>query len=457
MKRGRWPRLVFLIATLLALIAVALPVAAKTNNGRSNAPTVRFATFNASLTRNFAPGSPGSLIDDLSSTPGDAQAQAVAEIIQRTRPEVLLVNEFDYDELGSDGASEAAELFQDNYLSVPQMGAEAIVYPYRMAFVSNTGVHSSTAPSAPPSGFDFDNNGLLDPVSSPFNFVYAGDSFGFGWFPGQFAFTVYSMHPILNEDVRTFQNFLWKDMPGALLPFDPATGESWYSPEELDVFRLSSKNHADVPIQVGNKTVHFLVSHPTPPVFDDPPDFPPGVDFNGKRNHDEIRFWADYVGPGVSRSAYIYDDAGNYGGLQPGSLFVIAGDQNSDPFDGDSIPGSAQLLVENPKVNAKVTPAGPGGVDRSANQPGNESHLGNPAFDTADFSEPPFGPGNLRADYVLPSKSLQIRDAGVFWPADDDPLSRLTGTGIFNDPNQQPSSDHRLVWIDVSHGGFPRR
>jgi hypothetical protein len=42
----------------------------------------------------------------------------------------------------------------------------------------------------------------------------------------------------------------------------------------------------------------------------------------------------------------------------------------------------------------------------------------------------------------------------VFWPADDDPLSRLTGTGIFGDP--VPTSDHRLVWVDVSHGGFPR-
>ena len=62
--------------------------------------------------------------------------------------------------------------------------------------------------------------------------------------------------------------------------------------------------------------------------------------------------------------------------------------------------------------------------------------------------------GNLRADYVLLSKSLQIQDTGVFWPADDDPLNRLTGTGVFGDP--VPSSDHRLVWVDVSHGGFPK-
>ena len=45
---------------------------------------------------------------------------------------------------------------------------------------------------------------------------------------------------------------------------------------------------------------------------------------------------------------------------------------------------------------------------------------------------------------------LQIRDAGVFWPKTDDPLFSLVGTFPF------PSSDHRLVWIDASHGGFPK-
>ena len=432
--RRRWTRLAVLLAAVIGLIAVALPVAANSENGNSNPPTVRFATFNASLNR----ASEGELIDDLS-TGGDTQAQAVAEIIQRTHPEVLLINEFDYDDEGPEGTSKAGQEFQDNYLSIGQMGAVPINYDYRMAFPSNTGIHS---------GKDFDNNTIIDPEPGSFN--YANDSYGFGFFPGQFAFIVYSMHPILEDDIRTFQNFLWQDMPGALLPFDPNNNdEPWYSEAELDVFRLSSKNHVDVPIQVGNKVVHFLVSHPTPPVFDDPI-----IDQNGTRNHDEIRFWADYVGPGKNRGSYIYDDGGNFGGLKPGSLFVIAGDQNSDPNDGDSVPGSAQLLLDNPRVNDKVTPSSQGGVDRSANQPGNEMHTGDPAEDTADFSEPPFGPGNLRADYVLPSKNLQIRDAGVFWPADADPLMRLTGTGIFGDP--VPSSDHRLVWVDVSHGGFPK-
>jgi hypothetical protein len=427
----------YLIPVLLLIFLAANGLAFASGDGAQGAKAIRFATFNASLNREFAPGTDGSLIDDLS-TRANAQAQAVAEIIQRTRPEVLLLNEFDYDDMGPAGSSLAAQLFQNNYLSISQMGAEPIVYPHRFVAPSNTGIHS---------GFDLDNNGIIDPVSAPFNFDYAGDSFGFGTFPGQYGMAVLSMHPINADDVRNFQNFLWKDMPGALLPFDPATGMSWYSDEELDVFRLSSKSHWDVPVEIGHNTVHFLVSHPTPPVFDDPI-----IDQNGRRNYDEIRFWADYVTP--AQGDYIYDNEGVTGGLQPGAMFVIAGDQNSDPFDGDSIPGSAQLLLLHPLVNDKVTPSSQGGIDRAAAQPGNEDHLGDPAYDTADFSEPPFGPGNLRADYVLPRKNLRITGAGVFWPADDDPLSRLTGTGIFGDPNQQPSSDHRLVWIDVSHGGF---
>jgi 3-phytase/alkaline phosphatase D len=249
---------------------------------------------------------------------------------------------------------------------------------------------------------------------------------------------VLSRYPIDEDNIRTFQNFLWKDMPGAMLPRNP-DGSSFYTPEALAIFRLSSKNHWDVPILVDGKTVHFLTSHPTPPVFDDPV-----IDQNGTRNNDEIRFWADYVIP--SRSGYIYDDDGNYGGITPGDPFVIAGDQNSDPFDGDSVPGSIDQLLEHPLVNTKVTPDSEGGPEQAVIQDeNNDDHIGDPAFDTADFSEETFGgPGNLRADYVLPRKQLQITAAGVFWPTTDDPLFRLTGGGF-----PVVSSDHRLVWVDV--------
>ena len=145
----------------------------------------------------------------------------------------------------------------------------------------------------------------------------------------------------------------------------------------------------------------------------------------------------------------IYDDDGSTGGLRPGSAFVIAGDQNSDPLDGDSIPGSIQQLLDNPRVNTSVTPVSDGAVEAAALQGGaNATHRSDPAFDTADFSDS--APGNLRADYVLPSRSLRILDAAVFWPMQADPLFRLTGVFPF------PSSDHRLVWVDVMVPGVAR-
>jgi endonuclease/exonuclease/phosphatase family protein len=394
--------------TFLILTAVVFVAAFGTAQAAAgNKADVRFATFNASLNRNFE----GQLVTDLS-TPANAQAKAVAEIIQRARPDVLLINEFDF-------APAALALFQDNYLSISQNGAAPISYPHRFIAPSNTGV---------PSGFDLDNNGS---VGGP------NDAWGFGFFPGQFGMAVYSKYPIDTNGARTFRNFLWKDMRGARLPDDPATPQrgDWYSGAELEQFPLSSKSHWDLPVLIGKKTVHFLVSHPTPPVFDGP------EDRNGTRNFDEIRFWADYISP--ARADYIYDDAGQRGGLKPGAPFVIAGDQNSDPLDGDSIPGAIQQLIQHPLVNTKFTPSSPGAVEQSALQGGaNTAHRSDPRFDTADFADS--APGNLRADYVLPRKTIQILDGAVFWPLMSDPFFQPVGVFPF------PSSDHRLVWIDVA-------
>ncbi|MGI5282445.1 endonuclease/exonuclease/phosphatase family protein [Nonomuraea polychroma] len=401
------------VLSVAAAAAALLPLAPGTAEAASRA--ARFATFNASLNRNVE----GQLVSDLS-TPDNTQAKVIAEIIQRARPDVLLINEFDYDAAGT-----AARLFQDNYLSIGQGGAQPITYRYRYTAPSNTGIAS---------GFDLNNNGSV--VNTPGAPGYGDDAFGFGAFPGQYGMVVYSKYPIDVRRIRTFQKFLWKDMPGAVLPDDPATPEpaDWYSPEELQVLRLSSKSHWDVPVRVGHRTVHFLVSHPTPPTFDG------AEDRNGRRNHDEIRLWADYTNPG--RGGYLYDDRGRRGGLQPGEAFVIAGDQNADPSDGDSYQGAIHQLLDHPKIDGGFAPSSAGATEAAALQGGaNATHKGDPKYDTADFADT--APGNLRADYVLPSKRLRVAGGGVFWPVSSDPLSRLTGVFPF------PSSDHRLVWLDV--------
>jgi hypothetical protein len=410
-----------LAAVALGLLAVAAPPALADDRSK----TLRFTTFNASVNRNAE----GQLTEELANGE-DPQLRNVAEIIQRARPDVLLVNEFDF---VPDGL--AARLFQRNYLSVSQNGARPIVFPHRFVAPSNTGIAS---------GKDFDNNGQA--VTEPGSGLYGNDAFGFGEFPGKFGMAVFSRLPIDTRRARTFQLFRWRDMPGALLPDDPATAApaDWYSPDELEVFRLSSKSHWDLPIQVGRgERVHFLVSHPTPPVFDGP------EDRNGTRNHDEIRFWADYVTPGAG--GYIYDDRGRRGGLGRGEHFVIAGDQNADPFDGDSTEDAILQLLDNPRINTTRTPSSPGGPEQSMLQGGaNASHVGNPAFDTADFADT--APGNLRADYVLPDRDTRIVDSFVFWPLSSDPLFPLVGLfdpALLPDGNGFPSSDHRLVAVDL--------
>ena len=395
----------------------------------TGADPIRVATFNTSLFRD----NEGEIVSDLA-TPDNAQARTAAEIVQRVAPDLLLVNEFDHVRFDV-----AADLFRLHYLERGQdtlgLGdpAAPIEYPYVFTAPSNTGVAS---------GFDFDNNGIA--ASETGDRGYGEDALGFGVFPGQYGMAVLSKYPILYDEVRTFQTFLWKDMPGARLPDDPATPEpaDWYSPEELEVFRLSSKNFWDVPVLVGGEVVHMLAAHPTPPTFDG------AEDRNGTRNADEIRLIADYVTPGAGD--YIYDDAGRHGGLAEGERFVILGDMNADPFDGDSLDSAIRQLLDNPAVDDSLKPASAGGPEQSALQGrANAEHEGDPAFDTADFADG--APGNIRVDYALPSaEGLAPRAAGVFWPRSDDPLFPLAGTfdpALFNG---FPGSDHRLVWVDLA-------
>ena len=371
--------------------------------------TVRIATFNASLNRDSEGGLRGAV-----STPDDPQVRAVATIIRIVRPDILLLQEFDFD---ADGA--ALRDFQANYLARSDANTAPIEYQYSFFAESNTGI---------PSGFDLDNDGRIGG---------GADALGFGAFPGQYGMVVLSKFPIERERVRTFRKFLWRDMPGALLPdrLDTPGPADWYSAEELAVLPLSSKSHWDIPVRIGAKTLHLLASHPTPPAFDGP------EDRNGLRNHDEIRFWKDYLSDGDAR--YIRDDAGKRGGFA-GKAFVVMGDLNSDPRDGDSRHEAIRALIAHPRIAGNHLPVSAGAAEASTRQGGaNTGHRGSES-DTADFNDRVAG--NLRVDYLLPSVNLTVCDHGVFWPASDGEHAPL----VWGTP--PPSSDHRLVWMDITAG-----
>jgi hypothetical protein len=284
------------------------------------------------------------------------------------------------------------------------------LYLYSYIIPSNTGI---------PSELDMNKNDITtDPE----------DAFGYGRHPGQYAFALLSKYPILKDSIRSFQQFLWKDMPEAKFPVD-AVGNNYYSDEVLEVFRLSSKNHVDIPVKIKGTTVYVLIAHPTPPVFDGP------EDWNGTRNYDEIRLFADYISGG-EKAAYLYDNEGDRGGLSQNASFVIMGDMNADPVDGDSHASAIQQLLDHPRVHQQVSvgemiPASEGGVENG--QSIQREDKGDDRHDTSVF--------RLRIDYVLPSANLQVENSGIFWPASQDSLHYLIA--------ENASSDHRLVWVDI--------
>ena len=136
-----------------AILALCLTLIATT----SAAETLRIATFNASLSRS----GPGLLVRDLDAG-DDAQILAVAEIIRTVRPDILLINEFDFDR-----SALAATRFQA-LLAKPGTGTDGITYPHSFATPPNTGRAS---------GQDLNADGELGGPN---------DAYGFGRFPGQY-------------------------------------------------------------------------------------------------------------------------------------------------------------------------------------------------------------------------------------------------------------------------------
>ncbi|MCK4660476.1 MAG: endonuclease/exonuclease/phosphatase family protein [Phycisphaerae bacterium] len=363
----------------------------------SSSVRVRFATFNvweldsAKLARVRDDGKGAHL-----------QLCKAAEIAQRVQPDVLLINEIDFDPQHRKNAG----LFLERYLKVSQNRQPPLDYPYIFFETVNTGL---------PTGLDLNNDGKT---------IGPEDAFGYGRYEGQYGMALYSRFPIDREHVRTFQKLKWKDMPSNLMPDGTGGKPKWYAPLEAAVFRLSSKSHWDVPLQLdvpghGDKPVviHILACHPTPPAFDGP------EDRNGRRNFDEIRLMADYVAGG-ERAGYLVDDQGVRGGLPSDAQFVIMGDLNADRNKDEEPYGQAAIdqLLRSPRItDPKPCRSGGDGLANWAK------------LKTAGFG---------RIDYVLPSVGLKVASAGIFWPAPSDPLHRL-----IDEPH--PSSDHRLVYVDI--------
>lgn len=396
--------------SLILALALLCGACAQTPNRTAAMPDtrpapLRIATYNTSLYSDER----GGVIAELE---GDsAHARKIAAVLQQVRPDLVLLNEFDFD-----NDHRAADLFQQRYLEVAQPGGgEPLKYPYRYLAPVNTGV---------PSGLDLDNNGTVGGEGR----TRGNDAWGYGLHPGQYGMLVLSRYPIDEAKVRTFQMLKWNTLPGAVNPVDPRTGKPFYSAQVWSQLRLSSKSHWDVPVKTPEGVVHALVSHPTPPVFDGP------EKRNAQRNGDELRLWQQYLSAGDK--PWLCDDRGQCGGLAQDARFVILGDLNNDPVDGDGQHDAIVELIENPRVLRYPTPRSEGAEQTSlAYAAKGITRKGAPFHATGDF-----GPkaGTMRLDYVLPSTGFEYVNSGVFWPANESAEAKIAD-----------GSDHHLVWVDV--------
>lgn len=294
----------------------------------------------------------------------DAQIDAVLAIIADADADLLALQGIDY----------------DLTLEALTRLAEATGYPHSFALRPNTGM---------PTGLDMDGDGRLGGPR---------DAQGYGRFSGQGGMAVLSRYPIDADAVQDFSGLLWSDMPGALLP--EKNDMPFPSAEAQAAQRLSTTGHWIVPIEGPGGPFDLMTFHASPPVFDGP------EDRNGRRNHDEIRLWSLVLDGEI--------------GTAPTGPFVIAGDANLDPVDGDGIKTAIRDFLDRPDIQ-KLAPRGHSGTD------------------TVDWTDPV--PGDLRASYMLPSTHWRVIDSGVLWPAPEDPMAETAAT----------ASRHRLVWVDLSY------
>jgi hypothetical protein len=349
----------------------------------ASADALRIATYNTEMHRD----GPGLLLRDILAGT-DPQIDSIIKIIAHVDPDVLLLTSFDYD-LGLAALTAFAA----------DLRLVGVDYPYAFARAPNTGR---------PTDADLDADGRRGE---------AEDAHGYGDFAGQGGMALLSRLPIDEHAVQDFAPMLWVDLPGASLPV--IDDKPYFSPQVTATLRLSSVGHWDLPVILPDGTrLHLLAFHNSTPAFD-------GVEArNDLRNRDELRFWNGYLD-------------------QISEPFVLLGDANLDPSDGDGLRGAMQLFLKDARLQDPM-PQSVGATEAAARQGGvNLAQQGDPSLDTADWPDEPGFPGNLRVDYVLPSSALNVQDAGVFWPASRDPFAALLGEG------EGRASRHALVWVDL--------
>lgn len=364
------------IAATLCVAAACGAGSAERDGNVKRSPVIRFGQFNIFEART------AKIIDRR-----NTQMRAAASIIKRYDPDILSVDEMQYDlvdvpDPGLPGNGLNPRRFMEGFLRKPD---GALPYPFWFISPANTGLRSRLRP-----------DGSWDP-----------DPYNYGRFPGEYSMALFSRLPVDYPGIRRYGWVRWSSLPENRKPDG--------LPEWLPLF---DKDLYDIPVQIAGRTVHVLMLHAVPPVF---------KPYNAARNADQIEFLRRYIEGGALPE-----------GIQPlpeGTPFVIMGDLNADPDDGAGIREAIEGLLSSPKV---IDPKPQGAGDRG-NNPSLHTCLagggvGDPNLDT--------GKGfTARVDYILLSRDFEVVRSLVHWPDPQGSPQAFRQARL--------ASDHFLVYVEA--------
>jgi hypothetical protein len=335
------------------------------------------------------------LLDEVDlADPPSAQLGAAVDVISRFSPDILCVEEIQYDfdaaDPGpgsfNDGAQNAARLAM--LLDAAGSGA-----PYTDTLITHG--NEGTAWS----GYEA---GVHDPY---FAEIGAGN-------PGLFGYAVVSRHPIIVDEVRVITDFAWSDLPGNMI----ASLEAETGIVVPEGFPLFTKALVVAPVQVEDVVIDLVILHAQVPV---------GHPVAPYRNHDELVAVARLLEGGLPGVAPLSDEG----------RFVVIGDFNADADHGDGFPDAILGLLEHPLIT-RFEPTGAGTVGVTP-----EHNTTASVCPAAGGPDPSTGM-QFQLDYILPSVTHgDLIDGGMFFP----------------DPSREPddwavacqASNHMLLWADL--------
>ena len=352
-------------------------------------------------------------------------AQAVA-VLKKLKPDLLSINEMQYDLPGVPNAS-FTSTGQNMMALTTLMGWKPLGISFDPA---NTGL------LARPQADGTYPTDTTDPQFEPYS-----DPINYGIFPAEYATAGASRFPIVRKLV--FQDLKWaKFRPDRKVEgFLDAFGE----PLKRETTELFDKNFTDAVLNIQGKEVHFILFH-TVPSFDFGKEGSPNIERNG----DQLAFLEWYL---TGKTEFEVPADLGIEPLAQGALFVAVGDWNTDVVRNPSNPGSRVIQRLFKSTRPWLAP---------------ETLAF--SYESQPFTVKPY---QNQFDYLLMSKQINVVKSGIYAPVAErkelgcgiekpkqasDPKTRTivsyrgaAGATCFSEVTRayaqvKQASDHRPIW-----------